>query len=211
MRHAVRFVSCLAVALAIQLSPAWSQSLVLNHDFEVQSDVSTFPADWFRGGSVSYILDDDSDGVGTDSVQIDANGSDWRSKAIFVTPGEDITWSLDYKFLDGVTGQFSADIRFFAGLDPIGGGTAGAFRGEQRIRVDSSANGAWLTSGPNMITVPAGALTADIRISAGFFDSGLTGGGVRLDKVLVNVPEPATIGTVLLGVAACFARRRELR
>jgi hypothetical protein len=185
--------------------------MIPNHDFEVDNgEPSPSPTDWFSGGNVSYELADDSDGVGERSAQINANSADWRSSAVFVTPGDTMLWKLDYKWLDGATGQFSADLRFFSGFDPIGGGTAGAFRGEQRIVVSSSGNGQWQTLGVNSIDVPAGALTADVRISTGFFDGGLSGGGFRIDNIDLRVPEPGSAAIVVLGVTLIGAHRRRL-
>lgn len=204
-RFACTLVLCLAACSA-------QASLVNNADFEADNGEAVLgPLSWFNGGPVSYVLDDDSDGIGTRSVQIDANGGDWRSEAFFVTPGEQLIWGLDYKFLEGASGEFSADLRFFSGFDPVGGGTAGVFQGEQRIVVGSTSAGVWETLGPNVFEVPAGALTADVRISTSFFDAGITGGGVRFDDVGVRVPEPHTAVLLLLGSAGAWAVGRRAR
>ncbi|MEQ8848270.1 PEP-CTERM sorting domain-containing protein [Botrimarina sp.] len=206
------FAVAVALAAAVSLPLGASASLVQNPDFELDNGGDPlFPDSWFRGGSIGYELADDSDGVGSRSAEITGTGSDYRSSAFFVTPGEPLVWSLDYKFLDGSSGQFSADLRFFAGFDPVGGGTAGAFRGEQRIVVTADATGVWQTLGPNSLEVPAGALTADVRISNGFFDDGLVGQGFRIDNVDVRIPEPASLGLAGVAVAAASLRRRGRR
>ncbi len=202
--------ACLIVG-GLGLSDQAGASLIPNYDFEVDNgETSPSPTQWFAGGNVAYELADDSDGVGERSAQINANASDWRSSAVFVTPGETMEWKLDYKWLDGASGEFSADLRFFSGFDPIGGGTSGAFRGEQRIVVASSSNGQWQTLNVNSIEVPAGALTADIRISSGFFDAGLSGDGFRIDNVELRVPEPGSVAIAAVGVALIGAHRRRL-
>jgi hypothetical protein len=216
MNHAARLLSIAGAAAFLVVAglsfPSHSAaSLIPNHDFEVDNgEPSPSPTEWFSGGNVAYEIADDSDGVGDRSAQINANASDWRSAAVFVTPGETMKWKLDYKWLDGVSGEFSADLRFFSGFDPIGGGTAGAFRGEQRIVVASSNNGLWQTLDVNSIDVPAGALTADIRISSGFFDGGISGGGFRIDNVDLRIPEPGSAAIVALGVALFGSHRRQL-
>lgn len=206
-----RYLVALMAALTIGglNAPTMAASLVTNSDFETDNgETPAGPLGWFTGGPTDYVLDDDSDGDGSRSIEITADAGDWRSEAIFVTPGDELTWGLDYKFLDGTAGEFSADLRFFSGFDALSGGTAGAFQGEQRIVTGASANGEW-QSFSNTFEVPAGALTADVRISSSFFDAGLTGGGVRFDAIDVRVPEPTSMILGGLGVLGLgFSRRR---
>src|SRR5688572_9950984 len=102
-------------------------SEVQNHDFEIDADNSGNPDLWFRGGTVGYVLNDDSDGVGTRSVS-SQDGGDWRSRAFAVAPGEKLIYSLDYKVLPGATGTIRTDMRFFTAMS--GGATSGLFQGE---------------------------------------------------------------------------------
>jgi len=212
--------SLVAVSAVLMLlsSGTVSASLVPNHDFEVDSEPNGEPDDWFKGGSTGYVSGDDSDGNGTQSVEITGN-SDWRSSAFAITPGEELTWSVDYKVASGTTGSIRADLRFFTGVDG-GGGTAGGFEGEDVHSINDlslETPDVWQTLGPFVINVPAGTLPptiqpnfADVRLSAGLFGQGLTG-TIQFDRVEVSraVPEPGTAGLVLIaGLAASMIRRR---
>jgi hypothetical protein len=197
-----------AVVLTLILAPSAATAfLVPNGDFEADNGEATLrPTSWFTGGPTSYILDDDSDGVGSRSVQITGNFGDWRSSAVQVVPGTSIQWLLDYKFLEGASGEFRADLRFFSGFNPLDGGTSGAFRGEDAPIVASSTTGNWLSTGWRNVVVPAGANFADLRISTGFFGAGVTG-GLRLDNATI-VPEPAAGALLAVGAASMRRRRR---
>ncbi|QDT73399.1 hypothetical protein [Lacipirellula limnantheis] len=194
-------------------------TLVPNGDFEVDAEANSAPDDWFSGGTIGYVTNDDSDGVGTSSVSA-GNGGDWRSTAFAVAANEQLTWSVDYKVAQGSTGTFRADLRFFTGQGGDGG-TAGSFQGEDVHQVDVSGvtPGVWQTLGPFTINVPAGSLPpllvpnfADIRISAGLFGDPLVG-ELRFDNISVTrIPEPATMSLLAMagvtGVAATRSRRR---
>jgi len=215
-----RFMFTFAAVAAVSMllcSGTVSASLVANHDFEVDSEPNGEPDDWFKGGSTGYVSGDDSDGNGTQSVEITGN-SDWRSSAFAVTPGEELTWSVDYKVASGTTGSIRADLRFFTGIDG-GGGTAGSFQGEDVHPISDlslETPDVWQTLGPFVINVPAGDLPptiqpnyADVRLSAGLFEAGLSG-TIQFDRVEVSrVPEPGTAGLVFIaGLAASMIRRR---
>lgn len=206
-----------AVAFALLLSrPSLGQvNGVINPDFEIDADNSGNPDLWFRGGAVGYVLNDDSDGIGTRSVS-SQQGGDWRSRAIPVVPGMVLTYSLDYKVSPGATGTIRTDLRFFTGMS--GGGTSGAFQGEFAPTTDVATvpQGVWNKLGPFSITVPAGTSPplvipafADVRLSAGVFGPALVG-TVQFDNVQVIVPEPSTICLAMLTAAASlfFQRRR---
>jgi hypothetical protein len=194
-------------------------TLVPNGDFEVDADANSAPDDWFSGGTVGYVTNDDSDGVGTSSVS-SGNGGDWRSSAFAVTASEQLTWSIDYKVAQGSTGTFRADLRFFTGQGGDGG-TAGNFQGEDVHQVDVSSvtPDVWQTLGPFTINVPAGSLPpllvphfADVRVSAGLFGDPLVG-GLRFDNITVTrIPEPVTASLLamagVMGVAAVRRRHR---
>ncbi len=123
---------------------------------------------------------DDSDGTGQysaamNSASINAH-SDWRSTAIVTTPGEELFWSFDFKFLNyaytpglGLPEGFRIELRSFDG-GTEGGSTAGTFAGEQTVYVyvhgygdDTDADGVgdsggWVTGGsaphpPSSVTV----------------------------------------------------------
>jgi hypothetical protein len=121
--------------------------LVANGDFEDlaldENDVpivdiygNVLPSSWFRNleghptipkteliGPANGDPADDSDGNGTNSVALNpqTNGadphSDWRSQSFEVTPGEQLSLSFDFKFLDVVNflefQQFRLDLRAF--------------------------------------------------------------------------------------------------
>src|SRR5687768_16088560 len=100
MNHPCSTKALGGAALAVSvLAAAWSSLLaaneVINPDFEIDADNSGNPDLWFRGGAIGYVLNDDSDGVGTRSVS-SQDGGDWRSRAFAVTPGEKLIYSLDY-------------------------------------------------------------------------------------------------------------------
>ncbi|MGL4511814.1 MAG: hypothetical protein ACRCT8_01875 [Lacipirellulaceae bacterium] len=92
-----------AVVLTLTLAPcAATAFLVPNGDFEADNgETPLAPTLRFTGGPTSYALDDDSDGVGSQGVQITGNFGDWRSSAVQVVPGTSIQWLLDYEFLAG--------------------------------------------------------------------------------------------------------------
>jgi hypothetical protein len=209
----------LAIALvAVSVSQA-QVNLVPNGDFEVDADMSGNPDLWFRGGTTAYVTNDDSDGVGTDSVS-SQNGADWRSQAFAVAPGQVLRYALDYKVSQGATGTIRTDLRFFTGMS--GGGTSGAFQGEFAPTTDVATvpQGVWNTLGPFSVTVPAGSAPplvvpafGDVRLSAGVFGPALVG-TVQFDNIRVIIPEPATLALAMItaGVACTLLRRsRESR
>ncbi len=183
---------------AATASPAVA-GLVPNEDVEIDSDMNNVPDDWFMGSNTSYIDNDDSDGVGTHSVEFRGPNTDWRSSEFPVTAGSNVTWSIDYKFLGGATGQIRADLRFFEGSGNFN------FQGEHAILIDASNPDAWQTLGPNNFIVPGVATVADVRVSS-YFGSGF-GGDVRLDNFNV-VPEPSTIALIVLVICASVRRNR---
>lgn len=220
-----RFANLAGAMLALTLlaaSPCDAQSLIPNHDFEVDGDANNDPDDWFHGGTTPYITNDDSDGVGTSSVGL-VGRADWRSKVAPVVPLEPLTWSIDYKVAAGTTGGFRADLRFFRFMAG-NGGEGGGFQGEDvhPVNVANVAPGVWHTLGPFTFNVPAGSLPpvqvpgfADVRVSTGDFGLGEIVGEMRLDNIRVNrpIPEPATISLLAaagLGLVALGRRRRKL-
>src|SRR5688572_22871677 len=101
--HLGKKVGCcaaLAAALCVGGISHAQVNGIINPDFEVDADSSGNPDLWFRGGAVAYVMNDDSDGIGTHSVSAQ-NGGDWRSRAFPVTPGQKVTFSLDYKVSPG--------------------------------------------------------------------------------------------------------------
>jgi hypothetical protein len=204
----------LAITLVNGGSAYAQANVVPNADFEVDADSSGNPDLWFRGGTIAYVDNDDSDGVGTHSVS-SQNGGDWRSQAFPVVPGTTLTYALDYKVSPGATGTIRTDLRFFT--SSMGGGTSGMFQGEFAPTTDVATvpQGVWNTLGPFMVTVPAGSAPplvvpafGDVRLSAGIFGPALSG-TVQFDNIRVLVPEPASISlaTVLCGMGLTVLRR----
>jgi hypothetical protein len=180
--------------------------LVLNADVELDSDADGIPDDWFHSDGVSYQNDNGPSSPGVKSIQIDLPGKDWRSDAFPIIPGAPYEWSFDYKFLEGATGEFRNQFRFFDG---------GAFKGEDNSVIAVSNIGQWQTA-TRMVTplfdadIAAFPNLGDIRVTAGLFEPG--NALVRFDNFLVRlVPEPTTFA--LFGMAGCGlplvrARRR---
>jgi hypothetical protein len=119
------------------------------------------PVSWFRAGGadpnrptvplteligpVNGDPADDSNGVGQNSAAMNsasiAAHSDWRSAAFATTPGEELYWSFDFKFLNyvytpnlNIPEGFRLELRSFDG-GTVGGSTAGTFAGEQTVYV----------------------------------------------------------------------------
>jgi hypothetical protein len=211
---------CGALAIVLLASETIKAQVngVINPDFEIDADNSGNPDLWFRGGAISYVQNDDSDGVGTRSVAAQ-DGGDWRSRAIPVSPGQVVQFALDYKVSQGATGTFRTDLRFFTAMD-TGGGTSGVFQGEFAPTTDVATvpQGVWNTLGPFTVTVPPGQAPpnvvprwADVRLSAGIFGADLAG-TVQFDNVRVMIPEPATVslGLIIAGVACVVLRRQRV-
>jgi hypothetical protein len=211
---------CLVALTAALLGAATSYAQVngvQNPDFEIDADSSGNPDLWFRGGATGYVTNDDSDGIGTHSVS-SQNGADWRSRAIPVSPGQVLTYALDYKVSQGATGTIRTDLRFFTGVDS-GGGTSGIFQGEFAPTTDVATvpQGVWNTLGPFSVTVPAGSSPpavvpawADVRMSAGIFGPALVG-TVQFDNVRVIIPEPAALSICMVSVVIGLIGYRQRR
>jgi hypothetical protein len=182
--------------------------LVINADVETDLEPDGFPNDWFKSSNgVSYPDDNGPSSPGSKAIQIDVADRDWRSSTFPVVPGAVYRWSFDYKFLQGATGDFRADLRFFDG---------GVFKGEDAPLIAASNIGQWQKSS-RLVTVPAyvpdvPALPnqADIRMSSNLFAPG--NGLVRFDNFIVlRVPEPATLtmlGGAIGAMVLAFGRRR---
>lgn len=180
---------------------------VPNGDFELDADADGSPDQWFSGGAVAVVLGDDSAG-GNVSVS-STNGGDWRSQAFPVSPGQTVTFALNYKVSQGATGTARTDLRFFTG-QASDGGTSGNFAGEFAPTIDVAQvpQGVWNTWGPFTVTVPLGnpaplvvPAFGDVRLSAGIFGPALTG-TIQWDAVQVTIPEPGSCA--LAGVASCL-------
>lgn len=217
-RFLFSLVAMVAVTMLLCRGSVSASSLVPNFDFEIDSEPDNSPDTWFAGGPIAYVSGDDSDGSGTQSVETTGNGGDWRSSAFAVTPGEELTWSVDYKVTTGTTGSIRADLRFFTGTDGSGG-TAGGFEGEEVHSINDlslETPDIWQTLGPFVINVPAGTLPpviqpnfADVRLSAGLFGPAFSG-RIQFDRVMVTrIPEPSTAGLVMIaGLAMSIVMRR---
>lgn len=196
-------ISLFMAGCVVGFSLATAQaSRVPNADVEIDVDMDGTPDDWFRGPNTDYVDNDDSNGVGTHSLQFRGPNTDWRSSEFDVVAGETISWSVDYKFLSSASGQIRADLRFFEGPGNFN------FQGEDAVIIDVSNPDAWQTLGPRDIAVPGVASFADIRVSS-FFGSGFSG-EVRLDNFSV-IPEPSAILPSGLALAAVFGCRRRFR
>ena len=90
------------VAISVMILPA-AASRVPNADVEIDADMDGNPDDWFFGANTAYIDNDDSDGVGTHSLEFTGVNTDWRSSEFGVTAGETLTWSINYKFLSSAS------------------------------------------------------------------------------------------------------------
>jgi hypothetical protein len=189
-------------------------NLIINGNVENDPEADGFPNDWFHSSNVSYPNDNGPSAAGVKALQIDAltgaANADWRSSEAPAVPGGQYMWSFDYKFLQGATGGFRSDLRFFDG---------GQFEGEDAPFFNVSNVGQWQTS-TRMLTAPLftnggdnplGANVLDVRLNSNIFGPG--NGLVRFDNIFVKlIPEPATLAMLAMagGFAAVrFGRRRK--
>jgi hypothetical protein len=192
-------------------------NLIINGDVENDPEPDGFPNDWFHSAAgVSYPNDNGPSLPGVKALQIDAltggAQADWRSSEAPAIAGGQYKWSFDYKFLEGATGGFRADLRFFDG--------PGAFEGEDAPFINASNIGQWQTS-TRMFTAPPFTNSGgdnpladnvlDIRLNSNIFGAG--NGLVRFDNIAVQlIPEPAALSLLAIvgGFAAVrFGRRRK--
>lgn len=181
--------------------------LIPNADVETDSEPDGTPDLWFRSGGTSYVDDNGPSAPGSKAIQLDSAGQDWRSSEAPAVPGALYRWSFDYKFLDGATGEFRADLRFFDSPN---------FAGEDAPLFAVSSIGQWQTSSRLVVAPSAtanpldGPFVLDTRFSSNLFAPG--NGLVRLDNVRIElVPEPSAVA--LLTLASSFVwvglRRRK--
>ena len=198
------------VAVGVQSVNA-QPNLIINGNVENDSEPDGFPNDWFRSSGVSYPDDNGPSAAGVKALQIDAlaggANADWRSSEAPAVVSGKYTWSFDYKFLEGATGGFRADLRFFDG---------GQFEGEDAPFFNVSNIGQWQTS-TRMFTAPPftnggdnplADNVLDVRFTSNHFGAG--NGLVRFDNISVQlIPEPATFTILAMsGLAALGVRRR---
>jgi hypothetical protein len=190
-------------------------NLIINGNVENDPEPDGFPNDWFHSANVSYPNDNGPSAAGVKALQIDAltggANADWRSSEAAAVKSGQYKWSFDYKFLDGATGGFRADLRFFDG---------GGFEGEDAPFFNVSNIGQWQTSMRNFTAPPftndggdnpLGANVLDVRLSSNNFGAG--NGLVRFDNISVQfIPEPATWTILAMAggfAAAGFRRQRK--
>ena len=157
--------------------------------------------DWFSGGSAMVIWGDNGPSAfGEYSAYMDntPNG-DTRSIAIAVTPGETLTFGVDWKTTPDATGDVRAQVRWHTGQDA--GRNAIGWIGESNFLLGNTG-GLWSVFSNNVAVIP-GANYCDIRISANVFEP-FTGSSL-IDNVQL-VPEPATL--VLLSIGGLLLRKR---
>jgi hypothetical protein len=199
-RTACRAATLLLAVSVIGLRGANAQpGLIPNANVETDSEPDGTPDLWFRSGGTSYVDDNGPSSPGSKALQLDSDGQDWRSSEAPAVPGALYRWSFDYKFLEGATGEFRADLRFFDSPN---------FAGEDAPLFAVSNIGQWQTSTRLQIAPPAtvnpldGPFVLDTRFSSNLFAPG--NGLVRIDNVIIElIPEPTTV--VLLTLAGTFA------
>lgn len=159
------------------------------------------PVDWFYAQNAQGFVNavpgsgnGGSGGVGIGSN--DATGiADLRSKACIVTGSSDLSLSFDYRFLPDTNGapnpagSMLLQLRFFDATN-ASGEAVGQFLGEVNVevKVDSSNTSVDFTNyAMSGIAVPAGAVSADIRLSANIFLPNFVG-WANFDNFAVSAP-----------------------
>jgi hypothetical protein len=155
---------------------------VQNGDFEIgNGQAMLFPSAWYRSGlGVGYVLDDDSDGLGTRSVSMLSDGvvkPDWRHPVITVDPGEEYDFSFDYKFESGTTGQVQAMMRYFSDENGF------LFVGQEVVTLNAGDHGQWQNHA-STYTIPNGVESVDLWFPTAY---GPFSGEFRLDNVALRI------------------------
>jgi PEP-CTERM motif len=181
--------------------------LIPNANVETDSEPDGTPDSWFHSGGTSYVDDNGPSAPGSKAIQLDSAGQDWRSSEAPAVSGATYNWSFDYKFLEGATGEFRADLRFFDSPN---------FAGEDTPLIGVSNIGQWQTLTRTKVAPPRtanpldGPFVLDTRFSSNLFAPG--NGLVRIDNVIVTlVPEPTTLALLALAGSSALAgvaRRR---
>jgi hypothetical protein len=219
-RALVRSVATLAFSGAVAFVAAPSAAAPLGPQ-NPTFDADPASLNWFSSGGTtsdpSFAFIEESGGaidgtgrgvVGASSTSADA---DLRSEVFSVSEvgsEESLTFDFQYQFTEAVAPDedFRVGLRFWEDEN----GTM--FTGESNSYIgstsgDTSDIGSWQSFSADGISVPDGAVTADIRISANIFgDDTWSSGATYFDDFSVVVPEPSSMVAALIGGGALLMR-----
>lgn len=207
-------LACIAALAAVPSARAATLLGPVNGDIEVITG-GFKPVSWFygelNGGFVNAIPGNGvagSTGIGM-GVGAANQQADLRSSPIIVAGPPIVDFTFDYRFLPPagappLSGSMRVDLRFWSNA------AATTFLGERNVFLTPDANNTsidFTTYSLNGVALPAGTVSADIRVTANIF-TGFQGWSNMDNFSVTSVPEPSSLALLSLATMTLIRRRR---